>query len=140
MLRSSRRIWCGPELALELGGELTTVAGQEWAKKLLLNFRDVRYLSSTGFAVLAKLLNQAKATGQQVKLCELDPDVRIGADIIGLSKYVEIYDHEAEAFEAPFMAEPTPVLWNSLASPTGERGAPPLSSRFLPIDHPKTGN
>lgn len=90
----------GPELALELGGELTAVAGQEWAKQLLLNFRDVRYLSSTGFAVLAKLLNQAKATGQQVKLCELDPDIRIGADIIGLSKYVEIYDHEAAALKA----------------------------------------
>ena len=90
----------GPDLALELGAELTTVAGQEWAKQLLLNFRHVRYLSSTGFAVLVKLLNQAKATGQQVKFCEVDPDVRIGADIIGLSKYVEIYDHEAAALKA----------------------------------------
>ncbi|AGA31005.1 STAS domain-containing protein [Singulisphaera acidiphila] len=90
----------GPDLALELGAELTTVAGQEWAKQLLLNFRHVRFLSSTGFAVLAKLLNDAKATGQEVKLCELDPDVRIGADIIGLSKYVDIHDHESAALKA----------------------------------------
>ncbi|WP_406693911.1 STAS domain-containing protein [Singulisphaera sp. Ch08] len=90
----------GPDLALELGTELTAVAGQEWAKQLLLNFRHVRYLSSTGFAVLAKLLNQAKATGQQIKLCELDPDVRVGADIIGLSKYVEIHNNESAALKA----------------------------------------
>ncbi|WP_254053526.1 STAS domain-containing protein [Singulisphaera sp. GP187] len=90
----------GPDLALELGAELSTVAGQEWAQRLLLNFRHVRFLSSTGFAVLAKLMNGANATGQQIKLCELDPDVRVGADIIGLSKYVEIHDHEAAALKA----------------------------------------
>jgi anti-anti-sigma factor len=90
----------GPDLALELGAELTAVAGQDWAKRLLVNFRPVRFLSSTGFAVLVKLLTQANASEQQVKFCEMDPDVRIGADIIGLAKYVEIHDSEASALKA----------------------------------------
>jgi anti-sigma B factor antagonist len=86
--------------ALELGAELTAVAAQEWAKRLLINFRHVRYLSSTGFAVLLKLLNQANASDQQVKFCAMDPDIRIGADIIGLAKYVEIHDTESSALKA----------------------------------------
>lgn len=90
----------GPDAAIELGAELTAVAGQEWAKRLLINFRHVRYLSSTGFAVLVKLLSQANGSGQQVKFCEMDPDVRIGADIIGLAKYVEIHESEASALKA----------------------------------------
>src|SRR5205814_2421793 len=73
-----------PELAQELGRELYTVAAQEWAKKLLVDLRHVRYLSSTGFAVLVKLVTEAGAQGRQVKFCNIDPDVRIGADIIGL--------------------------------------------------------
>jgi anti-sigma B factor antagonist len=90
----------GPDAALELGAELTAVAAQEWAKRLLINFRHVRYLSSTGFAVLVKLLSQANDSDQQVKFCAMDPDVRIGADIIGLAKYVDIHDTEASALKA----------------------------------------
>lgn len=90
----------GPEAAVELGAELNAVAAQDWAKKLLVNFRHVRYLSSTGFAVLVKLLTQADARNQQIKFCEMDPDVRIGADIIGLTKYVELHDTESSALHA----------------------------------------
>jgi len=90
----------GPDSALELGGELRAVAAQEWAKRLLINFRHVRYLSSTGFAVLVKLLNEAKDKSQQVKFCEMDRDVRVGADIIGLARYVEIHDTESAALKA----------------------------------------
>ena len=90
----------GPELAQELGRELTAVAGQEWAGRILVDLRHVRYLSSTGFAVLVKLASQVQAAGRQVKLCNIDPDVRIGADIIGLGRVVEIHDSEDSALEA----------------------------------------
>jgi len=90
----------GPDAAIELGTELNAVAAQDWAKRLLVNFREVRYLSSTGFAVLVKLLNQAGERNQQIKFCEMDPDVRVGADIIGLAKYVEIHETESSALKA----------------------------------------
>jgi len=89
----------GPDAALSLGNELNAVASQEWANKLLLNFREVRFLSSTGFAVLVKLITQVNDAGRAIKFCEMDPDVRVGADIIGLSRYVEIYPTEAEALK-----------------------------------------
>ena len=43
-----------PPQCQELGAELTLVAGQEWAKKLLVNLRHTKYLCSTGFAVLVQ--------------------------------------------------------------------------------------
>jgi anti-anti-sigma factor len=87
----------GPKPAQELGAELTQVAQQDWAKRMLLDFRKIRYLSSTGFAVLFGLVTRAKAAGREVKFCSMDPHVRVGADIVGLPTLVEIYDSEVSA-------------------------------------------
>jgi anti-anti-sigma factor len=89
-----------PHQALELGTELTLVAGQDWAKQLLVNMKHVKYLSSTGFAVLLKLVKQVKDQGGKLKFCNLDPEVRIGADIIGLDKVASLSGTEHEAIKA----------------------------------------
>ena len=87
----------GPILAQELGTELAQVVAQEWAQRLLLNFRRVTYVSSTGFAALFKLLSRARAEGREVKLCGMETGVRLGAEIVGLEKLVDIHDDEAAA-------------------------------------------
>jgi anti-sigma B factor antagonist len=87
----------GPAAARELGAELSVVSAQEWAKQLLLNFHRISYLSSTGFAVLFKLVSEYKTKGGQLKICNLDPGIRLGAEIVGLDKLVEIHDTEARA-------------------------------------------
>jgi anti-anti-sigma factor len=87
----------GPMLARELGTELALVAAQEWARRLLVDFRGVTYLSSTGFAALFKLLSRARAEGREVKLCGMGNGVRLGAEIVGLQKLVQIHDDEAAA-------------------------------------------
>ncbi len=89
-----------PQQAEELGTELTLVAGQDWAKQLLVNMKHLKYLSSTGFAILFKLVKQAKEQGRKIKFCNLDPEVRIGADIIGLDKVASLYGTEHEAIKA----------------------------------------
>ena len=86
--------------AHELGHELAMVTAQEWAKRLLINFRRVAFLSSTGFAVLFKLISRAKAEGREVKLCEMDAGVLLGAEIVGLDKVAEIHNNEAVALRA----------------------------------------
>jgi hypothetical protein len=73
------------------------VTAQEWARRLLVNFRRVTSVSSTGFAALFKLLSRARAEGREVKLCGMENGVRLGAEIIGLQKLVEIHDDEAAA-------------------------------------------
>jgi anti-anti-sigma factor len=87
----------GPDAARALGAELNLVAAQDWAKQLLLNFQKINYLSSTGFAVLFKLTLSFKEKGGEIKLCNLDPGIRLGAEIVGLDKLVNIYDTEAQA-------------------------------------------
>jgi hypothetical protein len=41
-----------------------------------------------------------KDRGAKLKFCNLDPEVRIGADIIGLDKVASIYGTEHEAIKA----------------------------------------
>jgi len=87
----------GPMLAQELSAELALVTAQEWAMRLLVDFRRVTYVGSTGFAALFKLVSRARAEGREVKLCGMGNGVRLGAEIIGLQKLVEIHDDEAAA-------------------------------------------
>ena len=87
----------GPMLAQELGTELALVAAQEWARRLLVDFRRVTYVGSTGFAALFQLLSRPRAEGREVKLCGMGNGVRLGAEIVGLPKLVEIHDDEAAA-------------------------------------------
>src|SRR5271166_3588792 len=90
----------GTKPAQELGAELALVTAQDWARRLLVNFRRVGFLSSTGFAVLFKLVTRAKAEGREVKFCNMDPGVRLGAEIVGLDKIAEIHDSENKALLA----------------------------------------
>lgn len=91
----------GPELALELSAELNrVVTAPNAGEHFLLDFGHTSYLSSTGFAVIVKVVNQIKTSGRQVKICSMDPDVRIGAEIIGLDRIVELYDDRDSALDA----------------------------------------
>jgi anti-sigma B factor antagonist len=90
----------GPAAARELGSELALVAAQDWANRLLLNFKRISYLSSTGFAVLFKLVAEFSKKGGQLKISDFDPSIRLGAEIVGLDKLADIYDTEAAALAA----------------------------------------
>jgi anti-anti-sigma factor len=89
-----------PPQAQQLGTELSLVARQDWAKQLLINMKHVKYLCSTGFAVLFNLVKQARDMESRVMFCSLDPEVQIGAGIIGLDKVAPIYETEHEALKA----------------------------------------
>jgi anti-anti-sigma factor len=89
-----------PPQAHELGAELSLVGRQEWAKRLVVNLKHVKYLSSTGFAVLANLAKEVNDLGGEVKYCSIDPEVMIGAEIIGLDKIVKLYPTEHDAINA----------------------------------------
>ena len=90
----------GPQLAQELDHELATVMAQDWARRVLVNFRRVAFLSSTGFAAMFRLVSRARAEGREVKLCAMEPGVRLGAEIVGLDKVAEIHDDEGAALRA----------------------------------------
>ena len=76
------------------------VTAQDWAKRILIDFRRVAYLSSTGFAAIFKLVTRARDEGREVKLFGMEPGIRLGAEIVGLDKTVEILPDEAAALRA----------------------------------------
>jgi anti-anti-sigma factor len=90
----------GVQLAQELGHELAMVIVQDWARRILIDFHKVNYLSSTGFAEIFKLVSRAKAEGREVKLCGMEHGVRLGAEIVGLDKVAEIHQNERSALAA----------------------------------------
>ena len=90
----------GPQLAQELGHELATVTAQDWARRVLVDFRRVAFLSSTGFAAMFRLVSRARAEGREVRLCGMGAGMRLGAEIVGLDKVAEIDDDEGAALRA----------------------------------------
>lgn len=100
-----------PSQAEALSYELGLVIGQDWAAKTLIDLGRVQYAGSTAYAVLLGVVKKARELGRTVKFCGLTPDVRVGADIIGLDRLAAIYATEADAlaaFAAP--AEETPAF------------------------------
>jgi anti-sigma B factor antagonist len=89
-----------PDIAAELSAELTRVAAQDWAQRLLVNCQGVRFFSSTAFAALVGLVKRCMTAGKQVRFCAMGPEILLGAQIIGLDKIAPIDDTEGAALDA----------------------------------------
>jgi anti-sigma B factor antagonist len=90
----------GPKAGMELGSDLAQVLAEDWAGRIVLDFRRTAFLSSSSFAALFKLVNQARARAKEVKFCGMAPGVRVGAEVVGLPKIVEIHKDQSDALKA----------------------------------------
>jgi anti-anti-sigma factor len=90
----------GPQLVKEFIAELTEVVNQEGARPLLVDLRRTSYFSSMGYAALFKVVKQAKERQRPIRFCNMHPDVRPGAEIVGLKLVVEIHDCQKSALDA----------------------------------------
>ncbi len=90
----------GPDRAQEFSAELAAVVGHDSVQPLLVDLCRTSYLSSMGYSALFKMVKEAKARQRLIKFCRIDPDVRVGADAIGLYKVVDLYDSRESALAA----------------------------------------
>ena len=88
-----------PGPAVEFGAELQNLVA-DGHTRLLLDFRNTRYLCSTAFAVLVKLAKSVQDARGKLVICNMNADVLVGANIIGLSRLVEIHEDCDSALEA----------------------------------------
>ena len=88
-----------PGPAVEMGEQLASLLDRGHTR-LLINFEDNRYLCSTAFASLLNVARKAQAAGGQLKACCIDPEVQVGAEILGLGRFIEIYETERAALDA----------------------------------------
>jgi anti-sigma B factor antagonist len=68
--------------------------------RILLNFRDVRLMSSSMLAVLLKFSRRLDEARGELKLCCIDPNVMQAFRITRFDRLFAIYDEEAQALDA----------------------------------------
>lgn len=89
-----------PALAQELGRELEALLRGSGTNRFVLDLERVKFLSSTGFATLLMFARKVEEAGGAVRMGGLDPGVRIGADIIGLGRFIPIHPTADDALRA----------------------------------------
>jgi len=81
-----------PVHAVELSQQLCSLIRPDFPNQFVLDFDDVRSLSSTSFGALVSFILKVRQAGGQVAICNMDEFVRFGADAIRLGDYAEFAD------------------------------------------------
>jgi len=69
-------------------------------KRLLLDFKGVEYLNSSGIALVIQVLMEANKSGQTVAICGLTPHFTKVFTMVGITKYATLYSDETAALAA----------------------------------------
>lgn len=86
-----------PEVAAEVREELRALVEPGAPGPIVLDLAKVRYISSTGFAVLIGFGKFCKDGGIPLAIASLHPEVRTGASICGLPRVIPTFGGVAEA-------------------------------------------
>jgi len=79
----------------QFGKEVEQFVEQNATGNLLLDFRDVNYLSSAVLSQLICIRRQCKTLDGDLRLCAIRPEIKRVFEITNLSKMFVIYDHDA---------------------------------------------
>jgi len=79
-----------PDHSSQLSRQLASLVRPELPNRYVLDFKDVRAFSSTGFGALVGFVLKVRKAGGQILICNMDEFVRFGADIIRLGDYAPI--------------------------------------------------
>jgi anti-sigma B factor antagonist len=69
-------------------------------KQILLDFKGVEYLNSSGIALVIQVLMEANKSGQSIAICGLTPHFTKVFTMVGITKYATLYPDEAAALSA----------------------------------------
>ncbi|HEX2913342.1 MAG TPA: STAS domain-containing protein [Chloroflexia bacterium] len=71
---------------------------------IMLNFTSVKYMNSTGIALIVGVLGQARRSGKKLLACGLSPHFVEIFQITRLSDFIKIYPDELSIFTDPDLA------------------------------------
>ena len=83
-----------------IGEQLFNLVDEEGAKKLLLNFSNVEYLSSAALGKLITLNKKVNAVNGKLVLCNIDPQIYEVFEITKLNRLFNIQKDEQAALQA----------------------------------------
>jgi anti-sigma B factor antagonist len=69
-------------------------------KRLLLDFKGVEYLNSSGIALVIQVLMEAHKSAQTIAICGLTAHFTKVFTMVGITKYATLYSDEAAALAA----------------------------------------
>ena len=69
-------------------------------KQILLDFKGVEYLNSSGIALVIQVLMEANKSGQTIAICGLTPHFTKVFTMVGITKYATLYPDEAATVAA----------------------------------------
>jgi anti-sigma B factor antagonist len=70
------------------------------SKLILLDFKGVEYLNSSGIALVIQVLMEANKSGQTIAICGLTPHFTKVFTMVGITKYATLYADETAALAA----------------------------------------
>ncbi len=82
--------------AIEDTYQQTTAAG---SKKILLVFSKESYINSGGIATLIGMVSESRKKGQVIRVTGLSEHFQKIFDMVGLTKYIQIFQSEEAALE-----------------------------------------
>ena len=84
----------------QVGDELTTLIETHWRHKLVLNFKDVDYLSSSALGKLITLRRKVKEVDGRLKLCNISPETFQVFVVSRLDTFFDIHHDEQAALRS----------------------------------------
>ena len=84
----------------EVGEELMKMVGQCTGNKMLLDFSNITFMSSSMIGKIVFLDNDCKSKGVDLKLCSINANVMEVFSLMNLDKILSIYDDRDQAIAA----------------------------------------
>lgn len=84
----------------EVGEQLEEVARSPDVVNLLLDFRDVRFMSSSLLGLMLPLLRGIERRGGKMKLCNVAPSLKEVFTVSRLDRLFSLYETDTEAVDA----------------------------------------
>lgn len=83
--------------AAEAENYISQLIEEQGVSKLLVNLKDLSYISSAGLRVLLATTKKIKGKGGELRLSNLNPVVKEVFDISGFSMIISVFNDEEEA-------------------------------------------
>ena len=93
-------VWFSGDLTGDAGPAVQDVYGglpELWRTRVILDFARVRYINSSGIAVLLALITQAVKKDHRIDFCGVPTHLRSVMDLVGMTDYVGSFATREEA-------------------------------------------
>lgn len=84
----------------KIGEDLFSLVDEMGRRKLVLNFKNVEFLSSAALGKLITLNRKLQSAGGKLALCKIDPQIYEVFEITKLNKLFTIHKEEQEAIDS----------------------------------------